>query len=131
MIEIKPVVLVDCSPEAAGYSKLPDLSPEKLLAALEADRNKLNDPDFAASILFIDDTETARRVVNNALDQEKYDFVMIGAGVRVIPEPLIVFVSLVNTVHESARNAKICFNTNPLTPRKLSNVGPCDLHADC
>ena len=95
------------------YSKWPDLTPEKLTAALEADRNKLNELGYEANLLFIEDPETAFSVVKNTLDQEQYDCVLIGAGVRTVPEHFIVFERLVNAVHESAPNAKICFNTNP------------------
>ena len=113
MSEKKRVVLIGWNPEVVDYSKWPDLTPEKLTAALEADRNKLNGLGYEANLLFIEDPETAFSVVKNALDQEKYDCVLIGAGVRTVPEHFIVFERLVNAVHESAPNAKICFNTNP------------------
>jgi hypothetical protein len=107
------VVLIGWNPEAVDYSKWPDLTPERLIAALEADKNKLNELGYEASLLFIDNAETAFSVVKNALDQESYDCVLIGAGVRTVPEHFIVFERLVNAVHESAPKAKICFNTNP------------------
>ena len=95
------------------YSKWPGLTPEKLAAMLEADRSKLNDLGYDANLLFIDDAETAFDVVKERLNQENYDCVLIGAGVRTVDEHFIVFERLVNAVHESAPNAKICFNTNP------------------
>jgi hypothetical protein len=109
----KRVVLIGWNPKVVDYSKWPDLTPEKLTAALESDRNKLNDLGYEANLLFIDDAETAFSVVKNTLVQEIYDCVLIGAGVRTVPEHFIVFERLVNAVHESAPNAKICFNTNP------------------
>ena len=51
--------------------------------------------------------------MKRALDQESYDYVLIGAGVRTVPEHFIVLERLVNAVHESAPKARICFNTNP------------------
>lgn len=107
------VVLIGWNPEVVDYSKWPGLTPEKLSAALEADRNKLNDLGYEADLLFIDDAETAFDVVKKAMDQQDYDCVLIGAGVRTVPEHFIVFERLVNAVHESAQNARICFNTNP------------------
>ena len=109
----KRVVLIGWNPEVVDYSKWPDLTPEKLTVALEADKNKLNNLGYEASLLFIDDAETAFSVVKETLDQENYDCVLIGAGVRTVPDHFIVFERLVNAVHESAPNAKICFNTNP------------------
>jgi len=113
MSEKKRVVLIGWNPEVVDYSKWPDLTPEKLTAALEADRNKLNGLGYEANLLFVKDSETVFGVVKNALDREKYDCVLIGAGVRTVPEHFIVFERIVNAVHESAPNAKICFNTNP------------------
>jgi hypothetical protein len=109
----KRVVLIGWNPEVVDYSKWPDLTPEKLIAALEADKNKLSELGYEAILLFIDNAETAFSAVKNTLDQENYDCVLIGAGVRTVPEHFIVFESLVNAVHESAPKAKICFNTNP------------------
>ena len=107
------VVLVGWNPKVVDYSKWPGLTPEKLAAMLEADRSKLNDLGYDANLLFIDDAETAFDVVKERLNQENYDCVLIGAGVRTVDEHFIVFERLVNAVHESAPNAKICFNTNP------------------
>ena len=109
----KRVVLIGWNPEVVDYSKWPDLTPEKLITALEADRNKLNELGYEANLLFIDNAGTAFSIVKNALDQENYDCVLIGAGVRTVAEHFIVFERLVNAVHESAPKAKICFNTNP------------------
>ena len=107
------VVLIGWNPDVVDYSKWPGLTPEKLFAALEADKNKLNELGYEASLLFIDDAVTAFDVVKNALDQKEYDCVLIGAGVRTVPEHFIVFEHLVNAAHEGAPNARICFNTNP------------------
>lgn len=113
MSKQKRIVLIGWNPEVVDYSKWPGLTFEKLTAALEADRNKLNDLGYDASLLFIDDAATAFSVVKETLTQENYDCVLIGAGVRTVDEHFIVFERLVNAVHESAPNAKICFNTNP------------------
>lgn len=107
------VVLIGWNPKVVDYSKWPGLTAEKLSAALEADKNKLLGLGYEASLLLIDDPETAFNDVKDALNQENYDCVLIGAGVRIVDEHFIVFEQLVNAVHESAPNAKICFNTNP------------------
>ena len=109
----KKVVLIGWNPRVVDYSKWPGLTPEKLSAALEADRNRLNDLGYDASLLFIDDADTAYDDVRQALGEADYDCVLIGAGVRTVDEHFIVFERLVNAAHESAPGAKICFNTNP------------------
>lgn len=113
MNEKKRVALIGWNPEVVDYSKWPDLTPEKLTAALEADKNKLNGLGYEAKLLFIDDAESAYDVVKQSLVEESYDCVLVGAGVRTVPEHFIVFERLINAVHEFAPKAKICFNTNP------------------
>lgn len=113
MNEKKRVALIGWNPEVVDYSKWPDLTPEKLTAALEAGKNKLNELGYEAKLLYIDDAESAYDVVKNALVEERYDCVLVGAGVRTAPEHFIVFERLINAVHEFAPKARICFNTNP------------------
>jgi hypothetical protein len=62
-------VLIGWNPEVVDYNKWPDLTAEKLIAALEADRNKLNELGYETNLLFIDNAETAFSVVSNTLDQ--------------------------------------------------------------
>ena len=113
MSEKKRVVLVGWNPEVVDYSKWPGLTPEKLRAALEGDRDNLNTLGYEAELLFINDADTAYDMISDALSKTVYDCVLIGAGVRTIDEHFLVFEKLVNAVHQSAPTAKICFNTNP------------------
>jgi hypothetical protein len=62
-------VLIGWNPEVVDYNKWADLTAEKLIAALEADRNKLNELGYETNLLFIDNAETAFSVVSNTLDQ--------------------------------------------------------------
>jgi hypothetical protein len=39
--------------------------------------------------------------------------ILIGAGVRMDTEEFLLFEKLLNTVHEHAPGARICFNTGP------------------
>ena len=113
MSEQKKVALVGWNPEIVDFSKWPGLTKEKLLAILEGDRDKLRSLGYQADILFIQDAKSAYDTVVNALNETTYDCIQIGAGVRTIDEHFLVFEQLVNAVHQSAPNAKICFNTNP------------------
>lgn len=113
MSEKKRDVLVGWNPEVVDYSKWPGLTPEKLRAALEGDRDNLNTLRYEAELLFINDADTAYDTISDALSETVYDCVLIGAGVRTIDEHFFVFEKLVNAVHQSAPTAKICFNTNP------------------
>jgi hypothetical protein len=44
---------------------------------------------------------------------DTYDCILIGAGVRLDPDAFMVFERLINVIHISAPNARLCFNTNP------------------
>ena len=106
-------MLIGWNPAVVDYSKWPDLTPEKLTAALEADRDKLNGLGYEAELMFIDDADTAYESVKKNLAAGNFDCVLIGAGVRTVAEHFLVFERLVNAAHEAAPGAKICFNTNP------------------
>ena len=47
------------------------------------------------------------------LHSTTYDCVVIGAGFRLPPKNLFLFETIVNTVHKTARNTSIAFNTVP------------------
>ncbi len=106
-------MLAGWNPDVVDYSKRPGLTAEKLAATLEADTNMLHDLGYAATLLFIDDAETAFDVVKAALGKEHYDCVLIGARVRKVDEHCIVFERLINAVHKADPHEKIWFNTNP------------------
>ena len=44
---------------------------------------------------------------------DSYDCIMIGAGVRTLPEHFLLFEKLINVVHAEAPSARIAFNTKP------------------
>ena len=107
------VLLVGWHPDSVDYSKWPGLTPEKLRAALEADRDKLQQLGFDAELGLITDAESATATVKELLLQKRPECVLIGAGVRTVSEYVLLFEKLVNTVHESVPAAKLCFNTGP------------------
>lgn len=107
------VLLVGWNPDVVDYSKWPGLTPEKLRGALEADRAKFEALGYDAELGLIDSAETCDRTLRSLLAAKQRDCLLIGAGVRTIPEYLHIFERLINTFHECAPNAKICFNSGP------------------
>ena len=68
------------------------------------------------SCLIVDLGETtAESVVSDILSREKFDCIMIGAGIRALPQHALMFEKIINTIHQKAppTSTKICFNTNP------------------
>lgn len=107
------VLLVGWNPDVVDYSKWPGLSADKLRAALESDRAKFEALGYDAELGLIDSAETSDATLRTLLKVKHRDCVLIGAGVRTIPEYLHTFERLINTFHECAPNAKLCFNSGP------------------
>ena len=68
---------------------------------------------YSVRMCLTDFGETAEAVVRRQLQLERYDCVMIGAGVRTNSNNFILFEKLINVVHEHAPQARLCFNTLP------------------
>jgi hypothetical protein len=56
---------------------------------------------------------TAGAVVESQLKQQRFDCILIGAGVRTNPSNFLLFEKLINVVHEHAPQARLCFNILP------------------
>ena len=114
----KSVLLVGLRPELINYADpayaaFPGLDAEKVMAALVADEKSLNALGYDAKLCLTDFGETAEEVLSSQLQGKAFDCVLIGAGVRTIAPNFLLFEKLINTVHQYAPSAKICFNTKP------------------
>ena len=82
-------------------------------AAQEA-YNKLTEVGYEVQNCLVDLGETAESVVSDTLSREKFDCIMIGAGVRILPQHTVLFEKIINAIHQKAPpSSKICFNTSP------------------
>jgi hypothetical protein len=68
---------------------------------------------YSVQTCLTDFGETAEATVQKQLEQQQFDCIVIGAGIRTIPSNFILFEKLINVVHEHAPRAKLCFNTKP------------------
>ncbi len=87
-------------------------SPEIVRALIEAQLERLRGIGYRVDTCLVDLGDTAAVVLTDHLRGQRYDCVMIGAGLRA-PEHLLLFERLLNVVHALAPDARICFNTNP------------------
>jgi hypothetical protein len=86
----------------------------RVKAVAQEENNKLMDMGYEPQICFIDLGETAESVVSDRLSRENFDCIMIGAGVRLVPQHTVLFEKIINAVHQKAPpSSKISFNTNP------------------
>jgi hypothetical protein len=66
-----------------------------------------------ADLCLVKPDETAAMTLEHQLTSSEYDCVVIGGGIRIPPPSLLLFETLINTVHKCAPNASIAFNTRP------------------
>ena len=109
----KNVLLIGLDPMVVDYGRWPGLTAEKLESGLRRDEAAFKDSGYNAELCFIDHGETAEKVVKAKLAKTNFACIMIGAGVRTDTEEFHLFETLINTVHEYAPGARICFNTGP------------------
>ena len=113
---MKRVLLIGFDPTAVDFSDPalpPGMTAEKINAGI-----KLALTDFAGrgwhpENCFIKPDDTAVPTIERCLAADIYDCVVIGAGVRLPPNGLMLFEKVVNAVHRAAPQAAIAFNTRP------------------
>jgi hypothetical protein len=118
MTPAKSVLVIGLDPAlidftAADYAAFPGLDAAKVLAALQAEQERLTRLGYDAHLCLTDCGDTAEAVVLARLTQQPFQCILIGAGVRAVPRNLLLFEKLLNVVHAHAPQAKLCFNTNP------------------
>jgi hypothetical protein len=113
----KKVLLIGIDPNLIDFSKSTTTTTgwdAKRVQAAGQDANKrLMELGYEVQSCLVDLGETAESVVSDILSREKFDCIMVGAGIRALPQHTILFEKIINTIHQKAPSSKICFNTNP------------------
>ncbi|WJR77996.1 hypothetical protein [Bradyrhizobium sp. NP1] len=109
----KAVLAIGIEPALADVSGMPGLTPQLIRDYINRQFDQLRALGYEVESCLIDLGETAEDVVTAALRSRRYDCVVIGAGLRLPPALLLLFEKVINLVHIHARDARICFNTNP------------------
>ena len=112
----KNVLVVGLDPTLIDFSDPgypPGMNATKVFAGLKSSEDELTRLGYRVQMCMTDFGETAEAVVQSQLEQERFDCILIGAGVRTNPSNFLLFEKLINVVHEYAPQAKICFNTLP------------------
>ena len=116
MADNKNVLVVGLDPTLIDFTKpgyQPGMSAEKVFAGISSSEQELTGLGYHVRTCLTDFGETAEDVVRNDLKLLPWDCVLIGAGVRIVPDNFFLFEKLVNVVHEHAPQARICFNQLP------------------
>ena len=109
----KRILAIGIEPGNADYSAFPQLTPELVRDYIEAQLLRLRDLGYEVTSCLIDLDVTAEAGVTAALRDERFDCIVIGAGLREPKERLVLFEKVINLVHRLAPDAAICFNTTP------------------
>jgi hypothetical protein len=116
MTSEKRVLVVGLDPRLIDFSQPgypPGMDATNVLAGLKSAEDELAALGYRVHMCMHDFGATAEEVVQRQLEQEQFDCIMIGAGVRTNPSNFLLFEKLINVVHAHAPHAKICFNTLP------------------
>lgn len=109
----KQVLLIGIDPAFVNFSRTSGRTAEQVSAAGNSAQERLGALGYVVQNCLVDLGATAEAVVLQALAQQTFDCILIGAGIRALPENTALFEKIINAVHQHAPAAKLCFNTNP------------------
>ena len=110
------VLLLGYAPENLDFSDPafpPGMTVEKVHGGVAVAMRQFAERGWDADLGLIRPDETAGPTVERQLASQRYDCVVIGAGVRLPPRGLALFEAVINAVHKAAPDAAIAFNTRP------------------
>jgi hypothetical protein len=108
----KSVLALGLDPAYADYTQLPGLTPELIRSYINLQLERLRGLGYEVASCLVDTGDTATADTARHLEVRNFDCVLIGAGLRA-PAHLLLFEKLLNLVHTSQPQAKICFNSTP------------------
>jgi hypothetical protein len=110
------ILFVGQKPETVDFSDPaipPGFDAAKINAGIEIAVATIAERGWKADLCMIPPDERAGPMLEKQLASERYDCVVIGAGLRLPPRSLSLFERVLNTVHKAAPDAAIAFNTHP------------------
>ena len=94
MTDKKSVLVVGLDPTLIDFSDPgypPGMSTTKVLAGIKSSEDELTRLGYSVQTCMTDFGETAEAVVQDHLEQKRFDCVLIGAGVRTVPSNFLLF----------------------------------------
>jgi len=113
---MKRVLFVGLDPVTVDFSDPalpPGMTVEKIHAGVKLALADFGARGWHAQNCFIKPDESAIPTIEGFLADGVYDCVVIGAGVRLPRNRLVLFEAVVNVIHRMAPQAAIAFNTRP------------------
>jgi hypothetical protein len=100
--------VIDCA--APDFAQFPGLSREKLRAANDDNVAALRAAGYQVDNCLIDFGEAGADKARRWLAANRYDAVLIGAGVRLVASNTLLFESIVNAAHTMQPGCRFVFN---------------------
>ena len=94
MTDKKSVLVVGLDPTLIDFSDPgypPGMSTAKVLVGIKFSEDELTRLGYSVQTCLTDFGETAEAVVQDHLEQKRFDCVLIGAGVRTVPSNFLLF----------------------------------------
>jgi hypothetical protein len=95
---------------SADFAQFPGLSKERLRAANEQNVAGLRAAGYHVDNCLIDFGPAGADKARQWLEAKRYDAVLIGAGVRLVPVNTLLFESIINAAHLAQPNCRFVFN---------------------
>jgi hypothetical protein len=116
MSTAKKVLVVGFDPNSVDFSTpemvAAHLTADTVLAGIAAENDRIQALGYEIERCHVT-PDTDLQVVRDRLTSNRWDMVVIGAGMRIRPEALPLFERVINLVHELAPGARIGFPSGP------------------
>jgi len=131
MSEAKRVLIIGEKPDMVDFSDPaipPGMDAAKVQAGLDAAMRALRERGHEAELALTTTAEAAAGEVAAALAGKRFDCVVVGAGLRIVPAMTPIFEAVINALREHAPEARLAFNLSPqdsadAAERQLSRAG--------
>jgi hypothetical protein len=126
------ILLIGIDPDVIDYTQ-PGMPPgadaEFVKAGLRRTQDEFEQRGDNLDLCMILLDGTAEASIATQLERKTYDCIIIGGGIRLPDANLVLFETVVNTVHRLAPQSAIAFNTRPqdsiqAVARRLSRISP-------
>lgn len=110
------VMILGANPSQVDFSDLsvPEgMNAEKVMAGLNGSADELRRQGYDADVFLVDLSETAAHALSSELREKLYECIVVGAGLRIVPEHTELFETLINVLRADAPNARLAFNLDP------------------
>jgi hypothetical protein len=106
-----------------GAHTVAGVDAERVIRGLHANKALLSGLGFDFDICLLDYGDTAEPMLRRTLTETTYDCILVGAGIRLIPDNTALFETLMNVIHRTAPDATLVSTPIPAIRLPRCSVG--------